>query len=128
MVSAHKMWVKNKNSISSELKPISNSTVAEAGALTKEFLRYPRIHAVLCTEKSNFWLTAVQRADVRTLTHTHTHIHTWVGRHEVAREWRVEMVLRRTTSRPRWCRLLSCQLAGGGGTLLELRTGVKDLG
>jgi hypothetical protein len=73
------------------------SQVAEAGALTKESLRYPRIHAVLRTEKSNFWLTAVQRADVRTLTHT------LVGRHELAREWRVEMVLHRATSRPRWC-------------------------
>jgi hypothetical protein len=52
--------------------------------------------------KSNFWLhlyeTAVHRADVRT--------HIRVGRRELAREWRVEMVLRRATSRPRWCRLL----------------------
>ena len=54
--------------------------------------------------KSNFWLhLAVHYADVRTDTHTHT----WVGRRELAREWRVGMVLRRATSRPRWCRLLA---------------------
>jgi hypothetical protein len=35
-------------------------------------------------------------------TYGHT-THTWVGRRELAREWRVEMVLRRATSRPRWC-------------------------
>jgi len=38
-------------------------------------------------------------------TYGHT-THTWVGRRELAREWRVEMVLHRATSRPRWCRLL----------------------
>jgi hypothetical protein len=26
-------------------------------------------------------------------TYGHTHTHTWVGRRELAREWRVEMVL-----------------------------------
>jgi hypothetical protein len=36
----------------------------------------------------------------------HTHTHTWGEGRGLAREWRVEMVLRRATSRPRWCRLL----------------------
>jgi hypothetical protein len=38
-------------------------------------------------------------------TYEHTHTHTRVGCQELAREWRVEIVLRRATSRPRWCRL-----------------------
>jgi hypothetical protein len=50
--------------------------------------------------ESNFWLhlygTAVHRADIRT--------HTRVGRRELAREGRVEMVLRRATSKSQWCR------------------------
>jgi hypothetical protein len=40
----------------------------------------------------------VHRADVWT--------HTWVRRRELAREWSVEIVLRRAISKPRWCRLL----------------------
>jgi len=41
-----------------------------------------------CKSNSSLRLyqTAAHRADVR----THTHTHTWVGRRELAREWRVE--------------------------------------
>jgi hypothetical protein len=73
-----------------------------SGSINEGVSRYqPFTQFVAPTEskcKSNFWLNLYE-------TRTDTHIH--MGRTSRAgQEWRVEMVLRRVTSRPRWYRLL----------------------
>ena len=66
-------------------------------------LQGPRMPQVL--ERLVQLLAAPVREGCAPRRGTDTHTQTWREGRGLVREWRVEMVLRRATSRPRWCKL-----------------------